>query len=367
MGTIRIGVIGVGNCASSLIQGIQYYRDKTEKDAIGLMHWTIGGYKPSDIKVVAAFDIDSRKIGKDLHEAIFARPNCTKVFCSNMPVAGVTVTMGRVLDGVAEHMSQYEEDYTFKVSSEKDATKESVVALLKSSGTEILCNYLPVGSEEATKFYADCALEAGVAFVNNMPVFIASNPEWAQKFKDKNIPLLGDDIKAQLGATITHRTLVDLFRKRGVKLERTYQLNTGGNTDFLNMLNRSRLASKKISKTEAVQSVAAERLEPRNIHIGPSDYVPWQDDQKLCFLRMEGKLFGDVPMNIELRLSVEDSPNSAGVAIDSIRCCKLALERKIGGVLFSPSAYFSKHPPIQYTDDEAYRMTEEFIAGKLDN
>jgi myo-inositol-1-phosphate synthase len=264
-------------------------------------------------------------------------------------------------------MAQYEEDYTFKVSPEKEATKESVVALLKSSRVEILCNYLPVGSEEATKFYADCALEAGVAFVNNMPVFIASNPEWAQKFKDKNIPLIGDDIKAQLGATITHRTLVDLFRKRGVKLERTYQLNTGGNTDFLNMLNRSRLVSKKTSKTEAVQSVAAERLAPRNIHIGPSDYVPWQDDQKLCFLRMEGKLFGDVPMNIELRLSVEDSPNSAGVAIDSIRCCKLALERKLGGVLYSPSSYFSKHPPIQHTDDEAYQLTEDFIAGRIDS
>jgi len=367
MEKIRIGVVGIGNCASSLIQGIEYYRHKTEKEAIGLMHWSIGGYTPSDIQVVAAFDIDTRKVGQDVHEAIFARPNCTTVFCKDMPKTGVIVSMGRVLDGVSEHMAQYEEDYTFKVSPEKEATKESVVALLKSSRVEILCNYLPVGSEEATKFYADCALEAGVAFVNNMPVFIASNPEWAQKFKDKNIPLIGDDIKAQLGATITHRTLVDLFRKRGVKLERTYQLNTGGNTDFLNMLNRSRLVSKKTSKTEAVQSVAAERLAPRNIHIGPSDYVPWQDDQKLCFLRMEGKLFGDVPMNIELRLSVEDSPNSAGVAIDSIRCCKLALERKLGGVLYSPSSYFSKHPPIQHTDDEAYQLTEDFIAGRIDS
>jgi myo-inositol-1-phosphate synthase len=367
MEKIRIGVIGVGNCASSLIQGIEYYSHKTEKDAIGLMHWSIGGYQPSDIRVVSAFDIDKRKVGRDVNEAIFERPNCTIVFCKNMPKTGVTVSMGRILDGYSEHMKQYEDDYTFVASKVKEAAKKDVVTILKDSRTEILCNYLPVGSEEAVKFYADCALDAGVAFVNNMPVFIASNPEWAKRFKEKNIPLIGDDIKAQLGATITHRTLVDLFKKRGVKLERTYQLNTGGNTDFLNMLNRSRLASKKLSKTEAVQSVAAERLDKRNIHIGPSDYVPWQNDQKICFLRMEGKLFGDVPMNIELRLSVEDSPNSAGVAIDSIRCCKLALNRKIGGILYSPSAYFSKHPPTQYPDNEAFRMTEEFIEGKRDN
>jgi myo-inositol-1-phosphate synthase len=367
MEKIRIGVVGIGNCASSLIQGIEYYRHKTQKDAFGLMHWTVGGYKPSDIKVVSAFDIDKRKVGKDVNTAIFSRPNCTTVFCGKMPVAGVKVSMGRILDGVSEHMKHYEEDYTFLPSSAKEAAKKDIVAALKKTRTEILCNYLPVGSEEAVKFYAECALDAGVAFVNNMPVFIASNAEWAKKFKAKNIPLIGDDIKAQLGATITHRTLVDLFRKRGVKLERTYQLNTGGNTDFLNMLNRARLASKKTSKTEAVQSVAAERLDPRNIHVGPSDYVPWQNDQKLCFLRMEGKLFGDVPMNIELRLSVEDSPNSAGVAIDSIRCCKLALNRGIGGVLYSPSAYFSKHPPKQFSDDLAYQMTEDFIAGKRDN
>jgi myo-inositol-1-phosphate synthase len=367
MEKIRIGIVGVGNCASSLVQGIEYYAHKTEKDAIGLMHWSIGGYKPSDIKVVSAFDIDERKVGKDVNEAIFERPNCTIVFCGNMPKTGVKVSMGRILDGYSDHMQQHEDDYTFVVSKAKEAAKKDVVAILKDSRTEILCNYLPVGSEEAVKFYAECALEAGVAFVNNMPVFIASNPEWAKKFKEKNIPLIGDDIKAQLGATITHRTLVDLFKKRGVKLERTYQLNTGGNTDFLNMLNRTRLASKKLSKTEAVQSVAAERLDSRNIHIGPSDYVPWQNDQKICFLRMEGKLFGDVPMNLELRLSVEDSPNSAGVAIDSIRCCKLALNRKIGGILYSPSAYFSKHPPTQFPDNEAFRMTEEFIEGKRDN
>ena len=364
MEKIRIGIVGVGNCASSLLQGIEYYKNRNSKEACGLMHWKIDGYKPSDIKVTAAFDIDKRKIGKDVNEAIFALPNCTLVFCKNMPKSGVKVTMGRILDGVSDHMKHFEEAYTFAPSGEKEATKKDVVALLSKTRTEMLLNYLPVGSEEATKFYAECALEAGVAFINNMPVFIASNPEWARRFKEKNIPLIGDDIKAQLGATITHRTLTDLFRKRGVKLERTYQLNTGGNTDFLNMLNRTRLASKKESKTEAVQSVAAQRLNKRDIHIGPSDYVPWQNDQKVCFIRMEGKLFGGVPMNIEARLSVEDSPNSAGVAIDSVRCCKLALNRKIGGVLFSPSAYFCKHPAKQYCDDVAYQMTEEFIEGK---
>jgi myo-inositol-1-phosphate synthase len=364
MEKIRIGIVGVGNCASSLLQGIEYYKSKDGKDAIGLMHWYIDGYRPSDIEVTAAFDVDKRKVGKDVNAAIFARPNCTMVFCPDMPKSGVTVTMGRILDGVSDHMKQFEEDYTFLPSTAKEATKKDVVSLLTKTRTEMLLNYLPVGSEEATKFYAECALEAGIAFINNIPVFIASNPEWAKRFKDKNIPLIGDDIKAQLGATITHRTLTDLFRKRGVKLERTYQLNTGGNTDFLNMLNRTRLASKKESKTEAVQSVAAKRLAKRDIHIGPSDYVPWQNDQKVCFIRMEGKLFGDVPMNLEARLSVEDSPNSAGVAIDSVRCCKLALNRKIGGVLFSPSAYFCKHPAKQYSDDVAYQMTEEFIKGK---
>lgn len=364
MEKIRIGIVGVGNCASSLLQGIEYYRNRDSKEAFGLMHWEIDGYKPSDIEVTAAFDIDKRKVGRDVNEAIFALPNCTLAFCPTMPASGVKVTMGRLLDGVSEHMKHYEEDYTFAPSGAKEATKKDVVGILKRTRTEMLLNYLPVGSEEATKFYAECALEAGIAFINNMPVFIASNPEWARRFKEKNIPLIGDDIKAQLGATITHRTLTDLFRKRGVKLDRTYQLNTGGNTDFLNMLNRTRLASKKESKTEAVQSVAAKRLANRDIHIGPSDYVPWQNDQKVCFIRMEGKLFGGVPMNLEARLSVEDSPNSAGVAIDSVRCCKLALNRKIGGILFSPSAYFCKHPAKQYSDDVAYQMTEEFIAGR---
>jgi myo-inositol-1-phosphate synthase len=263
-------------------------------------------------------------------------------------------------------MKKYDPKYTFVLSDEPEPTEEEIVKVLKDSGAEVLMNYLPVGSEEATKFYADCALEARVAFVNNIPVFIASDPVWAKRFEDKNIPIIGDDIKAQLGATITHRMLTDLFNKRGVKLERTYQLNTGGNTDFLNMLNHSRLASKKESKTESVQSVTAKRLDDENIHIGPSDYVPWQKDNKVCFLRMEGKLFGDVPMNLELRLSVEDSPNSAGVAVDAIRCAKLALDRGQGGVLVAPSAYFCKHPPYQYTDDEAYRMTEVFIEKKIE-
>ena len=365
MNKIKIAIVGVGNCASSLVQGIQYYRDKTSADAIGLMHWKIGGYKPSDIEVVAAFDIDKRKVGVDVHEAIFSAPNCTVVFCPDLPSSGVSVRMGRILDGFSDHMADYADKRTFLLASEPEPSEEEIVKVLKASGAEILLNYLPVGSEEATRFYAGCALKAGLALVNNIPVFIASDPEgpWAKHFEEAGLPIIGDDIKAQLGATITHRTLTDLFAKRGVKLERTYQLNTGGNTDFLNMLNRSRLASKKESKTEAVQAVAAQRLEDDNIHVGPSDYVPWQNDNKLCFIRMEGKLFGDVPMNLELRLSVEDSPNSAGVAIDAIRCSKLALERGQGGILEGPSAYFCKHPLHQFTDDEAFQMLEDFIAG----
>ena len=367
MNRIRIAIVGVGNCASSLLQGIHYYQGKNAEDAIGLMHWQIGEYKPEDIEVVAAFDIDRRKVGLDVHKAIFSEPNCTIVFCPELPENGVSVRMGKILDGLSEHMKDYDDKETFVLANKPEPDKEEIVRVLKESRTEILLNYLPVGSEEATRFYAACALEAGVALINNIPVFIASDHDWARKFQQKNIPLIGDDIKAQLGATITHRVLTDLFNKRGVKLERTYQLNTGGNTDFLNMLNLSRLASKKVSKTEAVQAVTAKRLKDENIHIGPSDYVPWQKDNKVCFIRMEGKLFGDVPMNLELRLSVEDSPNSAGVAIDSVRCCKLALDRGKGGVLYSPSAYFAKHPPRQFTDDEARRMTEDFIAGKRDD
>ncbi len=364
MNKIKIAIIGIGNCTSSLVQGIEYYKNKNAKDAIGLMHWDIGGYTPGDIEVVAAFDIDKRKVGKDISEAIFELPNCTTVFCKDVPRAGVTVKMGRILDGFSDHMKNYDDKQTFVISDEQEASEEDVINVLKESGAEILINYLPVGSEEATKFYAKCALESDVSFINNIPVFIASNPEWAEKFKAKNLPIIGDDIKAQIGATITHRVLADLFNKRGAKIERTYQLNTGGNTDFLNMLNLDRLASKKVSKTEAVQSVLAERLDDDNIHIGPSDYVPWQKDNKICFLRIEGKLFGDVPMNLELRLSVEDSPNSGGVSIDAIRFCKLALERGQGGILQGPSAFLMKHPPKQFTDDEAYKLTEEFIRGK---
>ena len=366
MSKIRVAIAGVGNCASSLVQGIHYYKDKNPRDAIGLMHCEIGGYKPSDIEVVAAFDIDTRKVGKDVNEAIFALPNCTTVFCPDLQPSGVTVQMGRILDGLSEHMEDYDHQYTFVPADRPEPSKRDVIKVLQDSGTEILLNFMPVGSEKATQFYAACALEAGVAFINSMPVFIACSPVWARRFREKNLPLIGDDIKSQLGATITHRVLTDLFKKRGVKLDRTYQLNTGGNTDFLNMLNRDRLASKKKSKTEAVQSVAALRLENENIHIGPSDYVAWQEDNKVCFIRMEGKMFGDVPMDLELRLSVEDSPNSAGVAVDAIRCAKLALEQGIGGVLEAPSAYFCKHPPRQFTDDEAYRMVETFISKDRD-
>jgi len=364
MSNIKVAVIGIGNCASSLIQGIEYYRRKEDEEHIGLMHYDLGDYKPQDIGVVAAFDIDKRKVGKDLAEALFALPNCTTVFCNNVPPTGITVRMGRIMDGFAEHMKDYDERYTFVPSNEPEASKEDVVSALKESGAEILVNYLPVGSEEATRFYAECALEAGIGFINNIPVFIASDPIWAARFKERNLPLIGDDIKSQLGATIVHRVLTNLFRNRGVKLERTYQLNTGGNTDFLNMLDRGRLKSKKKSKTESVQSqLGDERLNKENIHIGPSDWVAWQKDNKICFVRMEGKLFGDIPMDLELRLSVEDSPNSGGVVIDAIRCMKLALTRKEGGILYAPAAYFCKHPPRQYTDDKAHRMTEDFING----
>ena len=360
MNSIRIAVVGIGNCASSLVQGLEHYREGAN-DQVGLMHFDMGGYKPSDIKVVAAWDVDRRKVGKDVAEAIFAKPNCTAVFAPNVGNTGTIVKMGKKLDGVADHMADFKDDRTFLVADAAEPTREEVIAELKASGADVLMNYLPVGSQEATEFYAECAIEAGVAFVNNIPVFIASNPVWAKKFEDAGVAIIGDDIKAQLGATIVHRVLTDLFAKRGVKLDRTYQLNTGGNTDFLNMSNHRRLASKKVSKTEAVQSVAAERLEDENVHIGPSDYVPWQNDNKVCFLRMEGQLFGGVPMNIELRLSVEDSPNSAGVAIDMIRCAKIAKDRGIAGVIDPASAYFCKHPRTQMTDDLAQIEVERFI------
>jgi len=359
---IRIAVVGVGNCASSLIQGIHYYRDRSADECIGLLNYEVGGYRPGDIEVVAAFDIDKRKIGRDVNEAIFELPNCTAVFCGDLPSSGVKVSMGKILDGYSEHMAQFADDRTFLPASDAEPTQADVVEQLKRAGVDVLMNYLPVGSQKATEFYAECALEVGCAFVNNIPVFIASNPEWAERFKMRNIPIIGDDIKAQLGATIVHRTLGNLFKNRGVKLERTYQLNTGGNTDFLNMLNRDRLSSKKKSKTEAVQSAIPQRLDDVNIHVGPSDYVPWQNDNKVCFIRMEGKLFGDVAMNLEMRLSVEDSPNSAGVAIDTIRCAKVALDREIGGIVEIPSAFFCKHPPKQIPDDDSYAiLMEEWI------
>ncbi|MBW2243423.1 MAG: inositol-3-phosphate synthase [Deltaproteobacteria bacterium] len=362
MQKIRIAIVGVGNCASSLVQGIHHYDRQGPDAAIGLMHEEIGGYRPCDLEVVAAFDIDRRKVGRDVGEAIFAAPNCTQIFAPDVPKAGVPVRMGRILDGVSAHMAEHAAARTFQVADGMEADRAEVIRVLREGGAEVVLNYLPVGSEMAARFYAECALEAGAGFVNCIPVFIASDPAWAERFKERGLPIVGDDIKAQLGATITHRMLTELFARRGVKLERTYQLNTGGNTDFLNMLNRDRLASKKESKTEAVQSVAAERIADENIHVGPSDYVAWQNDNKVCFLRMEGKLFGNVPMNLELRLSVEDSPNSAGVAIDAIRCCKLALDRGQGGVLLAPSAAFMKHPPHQLPDEEAHRQLETFIS-----
>ena len=363
---IKVAIVGIGNCCSSLIQGIHHYLKTEREDGAGLLHWDIGGYKPYDIRVVAAFDIDKRKVGKDVAEAIFEKPNCTKVFCNDIPKTGAKVQMGRILDGYSDHMRHYDTQYTFVPADQPEPDQEQVIRALKESEAEIMLNYLPVGSEEAARFYAECALEARVGFVNNMPVFIASDPVWAKRFKERGLPIIGDDIKSQLGATIVHRTLVDLFKKRGVNLTRTYQLNTGGNTDFLNMLDRTRLLTKKRSKTEAVQSVASQRLDDVNIHIGPSDYVPWQKDNKVCFLRMEGEIFGGVPIELELRLSVEDSPNSAGIVIDAIRCCKLALDRGLAGVLFSAAAYFMKHPPIQWSDYEAFRMTEAFIQGSAE-
>jgi myo-inositol-1-phosphate synthase len=363
MGKINIAIAGIGNCSSSLIQGLFYYKDIDSNGKIvpGLMNNVLGGYRISDIKPVAAFDIDSRKVGKDLSEAIFAPPNNTKVFQKEIPDMGVEVSMAPVLDGVAGHMHNYPDHQSFKLSKEKPV---DIRKTLEDSGADILINYLPVGSEEATRHYATAALDSGVALVNCMPVFIASDLEWEKRFQDRGIPIVGDDIKAQVGATIVHRTLAKLFSDRGVKVDRTYQLNTGGNTDFLNMLERSRLKSKKISKTDSVQSQLPSPLHPDNIHIGPSDYVPWQKDNKLCFLRIEGRKFGDVPVDIEVRLSVEDSPNSAGVAIDAIRCAKLGLDRNIGGALTSISAYTMKHPHQQFPDPVARQMVEEFIKGE---
>jgi len=364
VGKIRVAIAGVGNCASSLIQGVEYYRKQGKRrngNSLGLMHHNLGGYRPSDIEFVAAIDIDRRKVGRPLKEAIFAKPNCTKIFNPHISDFPVKVQMGDVLDGLAPHMKDYPDDRRFIVAERRPA---SIPELLKRSGADMLVSYMPVGSEKATAFYAEACLKAGVGFINCVPVFIASDALWAKRFAEKNIPIIGDDIKSQIGATIIHRTLTKLFEDRGVKLDSTYQLNVGGNTDFLNMLNNGRLKSKKISKTEAVQSQLHEPLAKENVHIGPSDYIPWLHDNKVCFLRMEGRGFGEIPINIELRLSVEDSPNSAGVVVDAIRCCKIAQDRKVGGVLISPSSYFMKHPIEQFSDAEAHYMVEEFIAGK---
>jgi len=363
---IRIGIVGVGNCASSLLQGIEYYRSHSQngsKTLTGLMNYDLGGYAPEDIIPVCAFDVDQRKVGKPLKQALFAQPNCTKPIYQDFVDSQFFVHMGNPLDGIAAHMEQYPESDRFLVANEKPS---DVKRILKETGVEMLLNYLPVGSEKATEFYAECCLETGVSLINCIPVFIASDKIWSEKFRERGIPIVGDDIKSQLGATIVHRALTKLFNDRGVKITRTYQINTGGNTDFLNMLDKSRLKSKKISKTEAVQASFDQPLPPENIHIGPSDYVPWQKDNKVCFIRIEGHGFGNIPLELDLRLSVEDSPNSAGVAIDAIRCCRIARDRKTGGSLLSISAYTMKHPPKQICDDKAREMVRHFVSGKIE-
>ncbi len=360
MRKIRVAIAGVGNCASSLVQGLEYYKGRNEEMSTGLMHARIGDWAPGDIEIVVAFDIDRRKVGKRVEEAIFAKPNCAMIFQTVLPVSDVVVQMGPILDGVAPHMADYPDDEAFRPSDEKSV---DVVQALNNAKAEVLVCYMPVGSEAAVRHYARACLEASVAMVNCVPVFIASDAAWARKFRDAGLPIIGDDIKSQVGATIVHRTLTRLFGDRGVKLDRTYQLNTGGNTDFLNMMALDRLKSKKVSKTESVQSQLDERLDSKNIHIGPSDYVPWQDDNKIAFIRMEGRGFGNVPLEIELRMSVQDSPNSAGVVINAIRCAKLGLERGIGGPLEAVSAYYMKSPPEQIRDSLACELTDAFIRG----
>jgi myo-inositol-1-phosphate synthase len=361
---VRLAIVGVGNCASSLVQGIYYYKEKGLDNIEGIMFSDIGGYKPFDIEIVAAWDIDERKVGKDVSEAIFSLPNCTTIFYKDVPKLGVKVRKGKILDGVANHMKNFPEDKTFIISSEKEDELEDVVAVLKDVEADVLINYVPVGSEMAARFYAEACLKAGVAFVNAMPTFIVSDPLWGEKFEKEGIPAVGDDIKSQLGATILHRTLVQLFVDRGIPIKRSYQLNFGGNTDFLNMLERDRLKTKKISKTEAVTSLIPYDIGWENIHIGPSDWVPWLKDKKIAYIRIEGEHFGGVPMSVEVKLEVEDSPNSAGSAIDAIRCAKLAKDRNIGGPLISISAYTMKHPPKQFPDHIAKQMVLEFIEGK---
>ena len=357
---VRVAIAGVGNCASSLVQGIAYYRERDAAAHAGLMHPDIGGFGPADVEVVAAFDVDRRKVGRPLEDAVFARPNCTRVFQPTLEKSGVDVQMGPVLDGVADHMAAYPDDDAIRPA---DTAPVDVAEVLRQARADVLLCYLPVGSERAVRHYAQACLDAGVAMVNCVPVFLASDPVWAERFRAAGLPIVGDDIKSQVGATIVHRALARLFADRGVALDRTYQLNTGGNTDFLNMLERSRLASKKHSKTESVQSQLDARLDAHDIHIGPSDYVPWQGDNKVAFIRLEGRGFGDVPLELELRLSVQDSPNSAGVVIDALRCAKLALDRGVAGPLEAPSAWYMKSPPRQMRDEEARRALEEFVAA----
>jgi myo-inositol-1-phosphate synthase len=356
MEKINVAIIGVGNCASSLVQGVHYYKNANEDQFVpGLMHVNLGGYHISDINFVAAFDIDKNKVGKDLAEAIYAAPNNTIKFC-DVPHMGVPIRRGMTHDGLGKYLSQ--------IISKAPGPTDNILGILKDTKTHVVLNYLPVGSEMATKWYVEQVLDAGCGFINCMPVFIAREPYWQKRFAERGLPVIGDDVKSQVGATIVHRVLARLFRERGVKLERTYQLNFGGNTDFYNMLERDRLVSKKISKTSSVLSQLDYDIGSDNIHVGPSDYVPWLADRKFCYIRMEGRTFGDVPLNLELKLEVWDSPNSAGVVIDAIRCCKLALDRGLSGTVVAPSSYFMKAPPIQYSDDEARVKTELFIRGE---
>jgi myo-inositol-1-phosphate synthase len=353
---VRVAIIGVGNCASALVQGVEFYENATEGDAVpGLMHVSLGGYRVCDIEFSAAFDIDAAKVGKDLSEAIFTEPNNTCRF-ADVPRVGIKVQRGMTHDGVGKYLAQ-------KIRKAPGAT-DDISGVLRSTRTDVVVSYLPVGSEMATKWYVEQVLEAGCAFVNCIPVFIASQPYWRKRFKERGLPIIGDDIKSQLGATITHRVLANLFRDRGVRLDRTYQLNFGGNTDFLNMLERERLESKKISKTNAVISQLDYSLSSDNAHVGPSDYVPWLQDRKWCYIRLEGTTFGNVPVNCEVKLEVWDSPNSAGVVIDAVRCAKLALDRGISGALIGPSSYFMKSPPQQFTDHEALARVEAFIRNE---
>jgi myo-inositol-1-phosphate synthase len=354
VGKIRVAIIGVGNCASSLIQGVEFYRSARPDEFVpGLMHVVLGGYHVGDIEFSAAFDIDRQKVGRDLSEAIFTAPNNTYKF-ADVPHLGVPVSRGMTHDGLGQYLSQ--------VVQKAPGSTDDIVGILRDTRTDVVVSFLPVGSEEATKWYVEQVLTAGCGFINCIPVFIAREPYWQKRFRDRGLPIIGDDIKSQVGATITHRVLTRLFRERGVRLDRTYQLNFGGNTDFFNMLERSRLESKKISKTNAVTSQLDYELPAENVHVGPSDYVPWLGDRKWCYIRMEGTTFGNVPLNLELKLEVWDSPNSAGVVLDAIRCCKLALDRGISGTLIGPSAYFMKSPPEQYPDDVARDMVERFIA-----